>query len=126
MFNKDVQENSIKNAETIIGPSIKVKGNFHGDGNIVVEGIVEGNIKTKKFFLQGAQSLIDANIEAKDSKISGQVNGNLNIENYLEITNSAKIKGDIKANIISIEKGAIINGHIQMGKVEPTHNGGKE
>ena len=35
MFNKENKLEKIKDAETIIGPSIKVKGNFHGKGNIV-------------------------------------------------------------------------------------------
>lgn len=115
MFNKEENHPEAQHAETIIGPSIKVKGNFHGDGNIVVEGLVEGSIKTQKFFLQGNQSKIDASVEAKDAKIGGEINGNLNVKNYLEITSSAKINGDVKAQIISIEKGAKVNGRIQMG-----------
>ena len=49
MFNnkqdyKDLKD--LKEIETIIGPSVKVKGDFHGSGNIVVEGIVEGSLKS--------------------------------------------------------------------------------
>ena len=36
----------LEKAETIIGPTVKVKGNFHGQGNIIIEGIVEGSVKT--------------------------------------------------------------------------------
>lgn len=113
MFNSD-NKTSIKDAETIIGPSIKVKGNFHGEGNIIIEGLVEGSIKTDKFLLIGNRSKITATVVAKDAKIGGEVTGNIKIHGYLEITSSAKIIGDIEAEKISIEKGAIINGHCSM------------
>jgi cytoskeletal protein CcmA (bactofilin family) len=115
MFNsKESKEPNIKEAETIIGPQIKVKGNFHGQGNIIVEGSVEGDIKTTNYLLLGNKSVIVANIEAKDAKISGQVNGNVKIGGYLEISSSAKITGDIEATELSIEKGAILNGNCKM------------
>ena len=113
MFKKE-EEVSIKNAETIIGPSIKVKGNFHGEGDIIVEGILEGEIKTSKNLLIGAKAKINANIEAKQAKISGEVHGNLLISSYLELTSTAKIHGDIQAGSLSIENGAIFNGSCNM------------
>jgi cytoskeletal protein CcmA (bactofilin family) len=116
MFNKDNNQINIKEAETIIGPTIKVKGNFHGQGNIIIEGLVEGSIKTDKFLLIGDKSKINANIEAKDAKIGGEVKGNINISGYLEISSSAKISGEIKASQISVARGAILNGQLIMGK----------
>ena len=110
MFNKDNSELNFKEAETIIGPSIKVKGNFHGQGNIIIEGIVECSIKTNSSLLIGGRAKIIASVEAKEAKIGGEVNGNIKILGYLEITSSAKIFGDVEASEISIERGAIING----------------
>ncbi len=113
MFKKE-EEVNIKNAETIIGPSIKVKGNFHGEGDIIVEGILEGEIKTSKNLLIGPKARIKANIEAKQAKISGEVHGNLLVSDYLELTSTAKIYGDIQAGSISIENGATFNGNCNM------------
>lgn len=116
MFNKDSKEIITKQAETIIGPQIKVKGNFHGQGNVTIEGSVEGDIKTTSFLLVGDKAVINANIEAKDAKISGETKGNIKISGYLEITSSAKITGDIEALELSIEKGALLNGNCLMNK----------
>ena len=117
MFNKE-NNKDIKEAETIIGPSIKVKGNFHGQGNIIIEGKVEGSIKTNSYLLVGGESMISANIEAKNAKIDGKVTGNIQIEEYLEIGSTAIINGDINAKILSIAKGAIVNSNCSMGKQE--------
>jgi len=118
MFKKD-EEVNIKNAETIIGPSIRVKGNFFGQGDIIIEGILEGEIKTSNNLLIGTKAKIDANIEAKQAKVSGEVHGNLKIKGYLELTSTAKIDGNIEAGNISIENGAIFNGNCIMTKETP-------
>jgi len=116
MFKKD-EELSSKNAETIIGQSIKVKGNFHGKGDIVVEGSLEGSIKTENNLFVGKSANITANIVAKNAKISGSIFGNIDVQDSLEIYGSAIIEGDIKCKKIYIEQGAVFN-----GKCETTHN----
>jgi len=118
MFNKDEENTNIKTAETIIGPSIKVKGNFHGQGNIIIEGEVEGSVKTENNLLIGDKAKITANIESKEAKIGGKIIGNIKVKGYLEITSSAKITGEIEAGLLSIEKGAMVNGRCTMGPKE--------
>lgn len=115
MFNNQ-KENStnLTKAETIIGPSIKVNGNFHGEGNMIIEGIVEGSVKTNQNLFIGNKSKISASVEANDAKIGGEINGDIKINNYLEILASAKINGNITASKISIEKGATFNGNCIM------------
>lgn len=117
--NTEHKETNIKEVETIIGQSVKVKGNFHGQGNIVVEGSVEGSIKTKSFLLVGEKAKITADISAKNARISGEVVGNVRVSGYLEINSTAKVIGNLDVEQISIEKGAIVNGHCQMGKPAP-------
>ncbi len=114
MFNKETEKNPLRSAETIIGPSIKVKGDFHGEGNVIIEGIVEGDLSTKEFLTVGQSAKIIANIKAKNAKISGHIIGNIIIHEFLEISSSAQINGDINTKEISIEKGAKINGNINM------------
>jgi len=114
MFKQQGEKQNFKEVETIIGPSVKVKGNFNGQGNIIVEGIVEGNLKTSGNILIGNKSVITANVNAKEARVGGQINGNIKIKGYLEITASAKIFGDIECSSLSVEQGAILNGKCIM------------
>jgi cytoskeletal protein CcmA (bactofilin family) len=118
MFNKEGEKGGLKEVETIIGPSVKVKGNFHGQGNIVIEGILEGNLKTGNNLYVGDKAKVTANIEAKEATISGEVNGNVKVRGYLDITSTAKILGDIEASSLSIARGAILNGKCTMSPEE--------
>jgi cytoskeletal protein CcmA (bactofilin family) len=104
--------------ETIIGPSVRVEGDFIMDGNIIIDGTVCGTIKTSKDLTVGKPSVIFANIEAGNAIIAGEVQGNLLIHNRLELKATAKIFGDVATTIIDIEAGAILNGHCQMAEQE--------
>jgi cytoskeletal protein CcmA (bactofilin family) len=115
MFNKDDVQ-SIKDAETIIGQSVKVKGEFAGKGNIIVEGEVEGGLTTEGLLVAKDGSKIMANIKAKDAIIGGAVTGNIEITGSLELTASAKITGDIKTASFLVARGASFNGKCSMGE----------
>ncbi|MDX9778788.1 MAG: polymer-forming cytoskeletal protein [Patescibacteria group bacterium] len=112
MFSKENKIEKFKDAETIIGPSIKVKGNFNGKGDIVIEGILEGSLKTDANVFIGEKARVNANIEASEAFISGEISGNIKIKKYLAIGKSAKITGDVQCGEISIERGALIGGQI--------------
>ena len=112
MFSKENKLEKFKDAETVIGPSIKVKGNFQGKGNIVIEGTLEGSLKTEANLFVGPDAKVVANIESDDAAIHGEVQGNIKNKGYLAIGKNAKISGDIQYVEISIEKGAIISGNL--------------
>jgi len=114
MFNKQDQGDVLNEFETIIGPSIKVKGDFNGQGNIIVEGMVDGSLKTNGSLEVGKTAKITANVEAKEAKIGGQVSGNVKIKGFLEVTATAKLFGDVETSGLSIERGAIFNGKCTM------------
>jgi cytoskeletal protein CcmA (bactofilin family) len=112
MFNRENKLEKIKDAETIIGPSIKVKGNFNGKGNIVIDGALEGSLKTDANVFIGEKARVNANIDANEALISGEISGNIKIKKYLAIGKTAFITGDVQCGEISIERGALINGQI--------------
>lgn len=120
MFKKDLKPESFKDVETIIGESIKVKGNFNGNGNIIIDGFLEGSLKTKGNVFIGPKAKINGSVEAQEIIINGEISGNLVTKDYLSIGETAKITGDIECARISIDTGAIINGKCQMGKYQPT------
>lgn len=114
MFKK--QEESQGEIETIIGPTVKVEGDFHGEGSVVVDGEVVGSLKTNKNLKIGPNAKINADIEAANILVAGEVRGNLNIKDKTELKSSAKVTGDIQTKVISIDLGAILNGKCTSGQ----------
>ncbi len=120
MFNKDEKRSGGMTKigqgenETIIGQSVKVDGDFVSEGNVWVQGIVNGSLKTRGDLRVENGSKIKADVEAANALVSGHIKGNITIQNNLELTASAVIEGDIVAKVLSIEPGAILNGHCSV------------
>jgi cytoskeletal protein CcmA (bactofilin family) len=100
--------------ETIIGPSVRVEGNFRGDGNVMVEGEVKGSIKTKRDVRIGEGAKVKANIDCINAYISGEVQGNIKTKEKLELSATAQVTGDIVVKSLQINSGAKLNGTIKM------------
>lgn len=115
---KEMPQNNSNETETIIGPSVRVEGDFVTEGNIIVEGTVCGTLKTSRDLKVGPKSKIFANIIAENALISGEVQGNIKVKDKLELTSTAKIYGDIKTNILIIAGGSLLNGKCQMGDLK--------
>jgi len=118
MFNKN---NSVgkDGIETVIGPSVKIEGNFICQGGIVIEGEVKGIIKTAGFLEIGEDATVLADVGAKEAKIGGEVKGNIKIEGFMEVTSSARLFGDIEAAFVSIARGAVVKGKCSILGSEP-------
>lgn len=126
---KSEKTKSPQNIETIIGPSVKVEGDFAGEGDIIVEGIVLGNLKTKGHLEVGKEAKITADVVAQSAYVAGEISGNLTIGDSLELTATSKITGDVKVASLTVEKGAHINGKIIMngqGAAKKTADATKE
>ena len=99
----------------LIGKAIRIKGELHGEEDLVIEGKVEGTIALKKNHLIVERSaVITAHVEVQNVTIKGSMNGNTNASNKVEITADAKVVGDIKAPRITMEEGAKFRGMVDM------------
>ena len=122
MFKK--QSINEKEIETIIGPSVKIKGNFETKGSIQIDGELEGTLKIGQDLIVGEGAKITANLRANRIMVSGEINGNIKASESLEITETATVNGDIEAKILSVDPGARLNGKIKMAenKLQETKN----
>ena len=85
-------------------------------GDVVIEGMVSGKMRTERNLRIGENAKIFASVSAANALIAGEVQGNIKIKDALELTSTAKIFGDIKTNSISIAAGAIVHGKCQAGE----------
>lgn len=100
--------------DTVIGGSIKIEGDLKSNGSIVVEGEVVGSLKTAASLRVGDRAKIVATVEAKEALISGKVQGNVVVQDKLELMSTAEINGDIQATTLIIAAGAVFNGKCTM------------
>ncbi len=106
------------NVDTVVGPSVNVEGDFSSEGNIIVKGTVTGSLHTSKSVTVETGAKIFANVRAGSAHISGEVRGNMKIKDFLELSSSARIVGDIEAKTVSMEAGALMLGKVSMPGLE--------
>jgi cytoskeletal protein CcmA (bactofilin family) len=116
MFDKKDEFVPTGAAETVVGTSVKLKGNLKSDGDITVDGSVNGEIKTKGTVTVGPNANIIANVHAKNVNIAGTVQGNIVATDRLNISESGRVYGDISANILSVAAGALFSGKSTMAE----------
>lgn len=98
-------------APSIISADMKVVGNLQSGGDVQIEGSVEGDIKSRTVTI-GEKAHINGSINAETANILGRINGKLNASK-VRIAKTANLQGDINYQILSIEEGAVIDGHIR-------------
>jgi len=101
--------------ETIIAASVKVEGEFTSQGNVLIEGVVEGSLHTDRDLRVGEKARIDADITAANAVIAGEIHGNIVVAERLELEPSARIYGDVRTKVLVVASGANMNGRLLMG-----------
>lgn len=124
MFKKNVidekNEHSVREISekrtTLLGRSLKVKGNISSDEEILIEGKVDGKINIKHNVIVGANGKVNADIHAKEILIKGQVTGNVYAENKVEILPGGILNGDIVSEKVILAEGSKFKGNIDMSE----------
>lgn len=115
-FNSMANRDMNHEPETIIAASVKVEGDFASQGNVLIEGVLEGSLKTERDLRVGERARIDADVYAANAVIAGEVRGNIVVAERLELEPTARLYGDVKTKILVISSGAALNGKISMGQ----------
>ena len=119
------QDESMNTApETVVGPSVKIQGDLNSEGNIRIEGQVQGKVKTSQSVFIGSGAKITADVLAGNAVIGGEVQGNIKISGSLILQATAVIIGDINCSVLRVEDGALFTGKCSMqggpkGRLEP-------
>lgn len=108
--------------ETIVGATVKIEGDLVSDGDIRVDGLVAGKIKTSKNLFVGREAKIEADIEASSAVLSGVVKGDIKVLENLVIEPTGKVHGNIACGRLAIAEGAYFSGACSMSEDDASRN----
>lgn len=106
----EVESNSIN----IITTGTLIKGDISASGDFRLDGTLEGNIQLNGKLVVGDSGIVNGNVLCVNANIIGTVNGNLSVKELLSLNATARVKGDILINKLSIEPGAVFTGKCRM------------
>jgi len=103
-----------------IGKSVVIKGQIFSREDLYLDGEIEGTVEVPEHRLTiGPHGKLRAGIKAREVVVLGEVNGNIEAGERIDIRKESKLVGDIKTGRINIEDGAYFKGSIDIVKAEP-------
>jgi cytoskeletal protein CcmA (bactofilin family) len=103
-------------AGTLIGETMRIKGNVSSKEAIQLNGELEGQIDLDDRLTIGPKGKAAANVKAKEVDVAGTVQGNLTASDRVVLRKGANLVGDVKTAGIMIEDGAYFKGGIDISK----------
>ena len=107
-----------------------ILGDIATEGNIRIEGKVDGSLISQNKIVIGDSAHVTGNIQGLEAEVSGHIDGEIRCKGTLYLKKTAYINGDISATKLIIENGAVFNGKCNMSGSDTSNlhsnNGGRE
>lgn len=104
--------------DTVVGPSASLQGVLKADGNVRIDGTVQGRVETAGNVVIGPSARVVANITANSVQVWGHVQGNIRADGRLEILSTGRVFGDLCVAALMIDKGGLFRGQCFMEGVD--------
>ncbi len=102
---------------TTIGPHVVISGEVFCDGDLTIEGSVEGRVTVREGTLTiEASAYVEADVKAIRVYVHGTVRGAITATERIDLRPSSSVEGSLSADQIAIEEGAHVSGSIDMGR----------
>lgn len=102
---------------SLISPDLTVTGNLSTQGDLQIDGTVEGNIQCQSLTI-GAAARVIGHISAFDVLVRGSHKGDIEAHT-ITLTKTARVTGDIKYQTIASEAGASLDGRLTSARNRP-------
>jgi cytoskeletal protein CcmA (bactofilin family) len=101
---------AVKNAApSLLSSDLVINGNLESDGDMQVDGTIEGDIKSKQLTIS-ASAVVRGSVEAESVVIAGNVTGQIKAR-HVTLNKSAKVIADVIQERLTIEPGAFFEGN---------------
>ena len=114
----------VSRAPSIVSSNLKIVGDMESDGDIQIDGHVDGDIRTDKLTI-GEQAVVNGCVRAEEVMVSGTVNGAIEA-GIVKLYSTAKVTGDVSHETLAIEAGAFIQGLCKRVVLKPKTEDGEK
>jgi cytoskeletal protein CcmA (bactofilin family) len=118
-----MQKAKTADSTSLVSQNVKIEGEIEGPENLHVEGYIKGAVALSGDIFVGNTGIVEADLEAKNIVIQGEVTGNVTAHKRLEIHPSGRLIGDCCATSIDIKEGAVFEGRSMMMKAAYASSG---
>jgi cytoskeletal protein CcmA (bactofilin family) len=108
---------SVGELQALLGPGAQFEGTLVFQGRIRIEGRFKGRISSEDVLILGSSADVEADVDVGALIVrGGSLRGDVRAKQLVEIYAPARVKGDIAAPQVFLEKGAVFEGQCTMAE----------
>ncbi|WP_173475009.1 polymer-forming cytoskeletal protein [Fibrobacter succinogenes] len=101
---------------TQIGRSVQVDGDITGKTDLRIAGKVYGNISIDGELILEKYAIVEGDVKCGAAILAGSIKGDVDCKTKLILQDNSKIVGNVKAEQLIINEGAIFQGNCDMNE----------
>jgi cytoskeletal protein CcmA (bactofilin family) len=109
---------------TLIGPGTRIKGQITGGDSVDLQGTLEGDSRISGLYRVGRKARVVGDVSATNIIVEGEVAGRTLTAEKIEIGAAARVRANVRAQVVAIAEGAFFDGQVHMegrsGPAAPT------
>jgi len=119
MFNQKSKSETFSEAPaqggaSIIASGTTLKGDITSNGDIRIDGTLQGNVHCTAKVVIGSNGVVEGDISGQQADIMGKVNGTIKVKELLQLKGGSLVSGNLYAGKLQIEPSANFNGQCHM------------
>ncbi len=100
---------------TILGPDAVFKGQLEFEKAVRLLGKFEGEVNASGRLVIEEGAILTGDVKAGEIRVNGQVKGNLEATQKVELSASARVEGDLHTARLEVVEGAVLVGRCMVG-----------
>jgi len=101
--------------ESVIAAGITITGKIDGAGHVRIDGRFEGDVHIQGDLTIEAGAKLTGGIRAESVVIAGEIEGNIDSAQKVELLASGVLSGDLKAGTLTVAAGSRMRGRVEFG-----------
>lgn len=110
----------IQVGKTVIGEGVTMVGDFDSKEEIVINGVVEGNITSTTNVSISETGKLQGNAKAENLYVDGSIEGDLEVKDLTKLSDTAIVTGTLATAKFITTEGSTFDGQLTM-KTTKTH-----
>ncbi len=99
---------------THVAKGSKVVGKISGTADLVIDGVVDGEVDLKSHVVIGSEGRVEGKILARSVEVGGHVLGNVKGLERVQVLATGSLEGDVLTPRVEIAEGAFFKGKVEM------------
>jgi cytoskeletal protein CcmA (bactofilin family) len=106
---KDKTSLELTSSQNIVSKGTKIVGDLTSEGDLRIDGTIEGNLRTPGKVVVGKTGYIKGTLSGTDAHFEGKFSGKLSLSGTLTLKSTAHIEGEVVLGKLEVDPGATFN-----------------